>query len=279
MSYCTKCGAKVNEGQRFCHACGAELPQDVVPSDRPGAENARRVPLPLVAIVGALAGVAIVLVAVLCLRAPSELPAETTGGQSASEQEVVGQPASEQEVGEQEAGEESADQSSGSQESTMDKVVDAYADVLANADSYFAEIWYGQHPDSDITYTLAEASGDDIPELFLAAHYSNVGSHTSGGIRYIPFTLDEESGTVVEATNDEYAVFAEPWVGINVAASGHSLVAESRYFRGMDSAYFRYIVDGASLMREEIPAEEYDAAGPLSANTPCGDHSLIDALR
>lgn len=269
MSYCTVCGAKVNEGQRFCHACGAELPQDVVPSDRPGAENARRVPLPLVAIVGALAGVAIVLVAVLCLRAPSELPAETTGGQSASEQEV----------GEQEAGEESADQSSGSQESAMDKVVDAYADVLANADSYFAELWYGQHPDSDITYTLAEASGDDIPELFLAAHYSNVGSHTSGGIRYIPFTLDEESGTVVEATNDEYAVFAEPWVGINVAASGHSLVAESRYFRGMDSAYFRYIVDGASLMREEIPAEEYDAAGPLSANTPCGDHSLIDALR
>ena len=200
---------------------------------------------------------------------------ESTAEQSASEQEA----ASGREADGQEADEESAGQGTGNEEEAMDKVVDAYADVLANADSYFAEAWYGQHPDSDITYTLAEASGDDIPELFLAAHYSNVGSHTSGGIRFIPFTLDEESGMVVEATNDEYAVFAEPWVGINVAASGHSLVAESRYFRGMDSAYFRYVVDGASLMREEIPAEEYDAAGPLSADVPCGDHSLIDALR
>lgn len=155
---------------------------------------------------------------------------------------------------------------------------EAYAAVLQDADSYFAQPWFDQYPDSEVTYTLLNLTDDDLPELLLCAHYSNVGTHTSGGQRMIPFVYDPESGTAIEATSDEFSLFADPWNIMQYNAGMHCFELESRYRRGTNSEFYREYVSGTSLVREQISADEAQGGEIIGDGTPLSDRTTLNNM-
>ena len=159
------------------------------------------------------------------------------------------------------------------------RAANAYEAILANAGAYFAEPWYGQTPDADITYALVNLTDDDIPELLLSTHYSNVGSHTSGGYRMLVFTHDGTSDAAVQASSDEFELFNEPYALIDYDAANHALFEELRYAAGMNSLYYQVKVDDATLVREELDGAMPEESKSPFEFVPVSDQAPLDQLR
>lgn len=284
--FCTNCGDPVVEGQAFCAKCGHPVgtsaaqgaqanasastsPPATGPAPRSGAVPGRDLRVPILAGVAAVLAVLVVAVGIRAFLAGGSA---TDGGN----EQVATQSKDEQ----GDTTHEDAPETSKTSEPTLEqRAASAYDTALDKADSYMAEEWYGQYPDSSITYTLMELSGDDLPELVLMAHYSNVGTHTSGGQRLLPLVYDEEANDVVAAQSDEYAIFWEPWTDLTYDANQHAIRAESRYFRGQETAWFREHVEGTSLVREEVGENDLVAGDFPHDFVDPGNRSLIDELR
>lgn len=295
MPFCPNCGEPFEEGHAFCSNCGNTLPvapqgdstmgrgaapDPTLTTPMPGAggvvpptavppqaapASVRKLPVnPLV--IAALAAVAVIvgIGGVVVLRsaggsaqpAPKEAPADTAAGDATKEDKG--------------ASDKAADPNAA--------VYDAYEVVLDQADSYFADAWYDEHPDSVVTYTALELTGDDVPELLLSAHYSGVGSHLSGGTRYLPFVYDKGSGKAVLATSDEFELFTEPYLLLTYSEVEHAIIAELRSKAGASSTFYREHVDGTALVREEVTADAKGGDFPYESYAT-DDRTLIKTLR
>ena len=290
--FCSNCGKEISDGARFCGGCGAPVG---APSSVPQSSPTQPATPPqqqstvvrVLAIAAVVLSVAIVALLVVCVIKPKYGVESTSKEQSAQNEETTSKEQSAQSEA-QAAPDESSDPKVAKEEKSdsepakptvEQQAADAYDAVLNNADSYFAEAWFGQYPDSEFTYTLRNLSDDDLPELLLCAHYSNVGSHGSGGQRMIPFVYDAQSNTAVEATSDEFSLFAEPWSVMEYSADQHAFMLEMRYVNGMNSEFYKEYVRDASLVRDQISSEEAQGGETIEDWTSVNDHSLVDGLR
>lgn len=282
--YCGNCGKPIQGNERFCASCGAPVvqatPSQAAEPVRPDAVVAEASPIKsrtsgrTIAIVAAALGV----FAVVCLGAfalllrsapdaevpPSDQPAKqvevtvpSEGGAIATE----GEPAPEAE-----------------EPSVYEQAADAYAAALDQADSYFSDEWFGQYPDSGVTYSIMNLTDDDVPELVLAAHYSNVGSHASGGQRWRPIVFDPDAQTTTPASEDEFSLFTDPLAVFSYDASRHAVGAELRSIAASTEYYAEY-VEGTTLVRTELAPE-----AAIWGDFPYGfvdvsDRTLLDELR
>ena len=274
--YCAHCGKPLDERSRFCPACGSPVVNDGATEVAPATQNegkpAERAtsktagkPLALALVAGAAVGIlaAVLLRSVLGGGGPVAKPAgegaDVTQSGATEPEEPEAAPAK-------------------PRQSLEEQAATAYGIILDDASSYFADPWYDQLPDSDVTYTLMELTGDTVPELLLEAHYSNVGSHGSGGMRMIPFVYDAAVDSAYPATNSEFSLFAEPWVWVSYDPGHHELNVEARYTNGMDSTFYRVWIEGPELLREEVDKSEVPGDDFPYDSYDVGDRSLIEQV-
>lgn len=273
--FCTNCGSPIPEGDRFCGNCGypvedegqtssAVAPNTPVSSAVPAVEQPKKKK-------GALVAIALVLLLLAALGVGGWY--FLSRGKPVSEQAQRQQDAPKKEGAEADRSEKPAE------EASVTRVADAYEAVLADADSYFAEPWYDQTPDTDAMYTLVDLNDDDVPELLLATHYSNVGSHTSGGDRILTFTYDEKADAAVQVAGDGFELFAEPYSLISYDATNHALIEEMRYVDGTNSRFNQVTVEDAKLVRKELEGEVPEEDAHSLEYAPIGDRSLLEQLR
>ncbi|MBR3316906.1 MAG: zinc-ribbon domain-containing protein [Atopobiaceae bacterium] len=287
--FCSNCGKEISDGARFCGGCGAPVgvPSSVL---QPSATQPATPPRQQSTVIRVLAIVAVVLsVAIIALLAVFAIKMQPRVESTSMEQSVqVEEPAVRDESSDSKVAKEDKDDSKPAEfaeraepakPTVEQQAADAYDAVLNNAGSCFAEAWFDQYPDSEFTYTLRNLSDDDLPELLLCAHYSNVGSHKSGGLRMIPFVFDAQSNTAVEATSDEFSLFAEPWSVMEYSADQHAFMVELRYVSNMNSEFYKEYVRDTSLVRDQISSEEAQGGETIDDWTSVGDHSLVDKLR
>jgi len=269
MAYCTHCGRELPEGSKFCTSCGAPIEQpgtQTALDEQPVKDNKAR---HLTVVLSALAVIlvaAIGFVLFVIVRAPSSAPAnqETTASQTEDKQGD---------------GTKSDAQDEATEEiDVYAKAADAYNTAIEEGDSSFGE-WYEQKPDGELRYFLADLTNDDIPELVLLKHYSNVGSHTSGGQRMIPLVYNAKNDSLSTATSSEFEMLLEPWVGYGRSADGHALICEMRYAKGTESEWYRvYVNDGGTLVRDKIEAQDLNTLQQLN-DVEASDRSLVNAMR
>ncbi len=286
---CKKCGKELKDDAAFCNACGepvsgtsTEAPNE---SGRTKHQFNRTRVVPFVASLLAVVAVGVIVIQLSrgsgaassadAQSAAAEAQSATTEAQSTKEQESKAQ-------GEKGKKDEGADKSSeveATTPSTEQLAADAYEAVLNDASSYFAEEWYRQYPDSEISYTLVNLTDDDLPELLLSAHYSNVGSHTSGGTRMIPFVYDAASNKAVEAKSEEFSFFMEPYSIMNYSADDHAFLTEWRSTVGKPSEFYKQYVKGTSLVSEPISADQAQGGEIIQDWKALSDRAPINELR
>ena len=273
--YCAHCGNPLDEHDRFCPVCGSPVADDSVTEvtpvaqdeGKPAGRTAGKVagkPLVLALVAGAAVGI---LAAVLLRSVLGGDPVAEPAGESTNvTQSGAAEP------------EEPETAPAKPRQSLEEQAATAYGIILGDASSYFADPWYDQLPDSDVTYTLVELTGDTVPELLLEAHYSNGGSHGSGGMRMIPFVYDAAVDSAYPATNSEFSLFAEPWVWVSYDPGRHDLNVEARYTNGMESTFYRVWIEGSELLREEVEKSEVPGDSFPYDSYDVGDRSLIEQV-
>ena len=300
MAFCTNCKHELNENSAFCPNCGTPVNKDASaaqtqPNSQAQKGSTSASPSPangqapkgpgklspkvrLFLITGlataVVAGLIIALVVLPALRKPAQ-SAGTVAAPQQSKPSLVDK-----------------ESSSKTQDSTKDKdkdkekekeksgpdlaaIAKAYAAMLDDAPSYFSDEWFGQHPDGEYQYTLAEMSGDDVPELLLGVHYSNIGSHKSGGMRVIPFIYDVNAGAPREVKKKDYELFSQPWSVLGIAKDGHALISSYRE-NGTNNKYERITAEGTVLTNVDVPEDQ--AESTQLEMVPVTDRSLLSKL-
>ena len=278
--YCTNCGSKVEDHDVLCRVCGASLRGDAT-------SGTSRPPVALMAITGVLALVVAGLLIVWgsldgrSNATPASPSLQATAQQQgaankdATKKDAAKQDTAKQDTAKQEAEAKKAQQAAAA--ARWNAISDAYEQVLDNPSAYFAGEWYGSYPDGNYEYLLTDMTGDDVPELLVSTHYSNVGSHGSGGMRFVPFVYDEQGKTVTQAQEESFAIFVEPWVEYCISADQHALVSYQRS-RGQQTDYVdRVYVEDGVIKRTETDEEQTTPMVELVTDT--SDRSAINELR
>ncbi|MDO4796979.1 MAG: zinc ribbon domain-containing protein [Coriobacteriales bacterium] len=279
--YCTNCGSKADDHDVFCGVCGAPLQGNAASEP----SNPSKPPVVLIAIVGVLVLVVVGLVVWGAsegrFNATSAPPSAQMPEQATAQQQDATQ--TKQDEAKQDAAkkaQQEAEAKKTQQEAAAARwnaIADAYEQVLDDPSPYFAGEWFGSYPNGDYGYLLTDMTGDDVPELLVSTHYSNVGSHGSGGLRFVPFVYDEQSNTVTQAQEESFSIFLEPWVSYCISADQHALVCYQRS-RGQQVDYVdRVYVEDGVIKRTETDEEQ--GTGIAELVTSLSDRAAISELR
>lgn len=282
MSFCTKCGSKLDEGVEVCPWCGASQGREPVANGAPRQEQSQpqqsttsRTRILLVGIAATLVVVVAILVVVGTTNGgggamPPKPPLEGSTVNQTNTNDAEAEEWAKKEAEAAAAAKKEAEERAKKEASTK-AIADAYTNVLDRVGPTFPrEDWWGP-VELEYKYFIAELNGDDIPELVVS-----LSTNPSDEYYYF-FVYDPNTKTanLVQSEGVRNYHFRESWT---YDPNMHALICAGIY--GGQSVFAKVYIANDQVVQESI--DEASVPGHTGADKivayDLSNRSAIDSL-